>query len=329
MTRHFTEAEFKVLRRLREGFLTRTAGHSNYWRDPEDLALYDTTFAERIGWKWDAVLRELQTRGWQPRSRRIVDWGCGTGIATRRVLAHWSQFSTVSFHDRAPAAARFAADRARADHPQIKTGTGEVVDADTLLLLSHVINELPPRELSRLLQLARSAGEILWVEAGARDESRRLSEVRDSLLPHGFAAVAPCTHQAACGMLAAKNERHWCHHFAAPPSEVFQDARWHQFSAELGIDLRALPYSFLVLERPRDTAPTPPGFSRVIGEPREYKGYDKILSCHESGVGELMLQKRDDPALLRELREGTPAPVYRWTLRDGKIVAAEPLAMVR
>ncbi len=328
MINYWKPDEWKTLRRLREGFLNRTAGHANYWREPEDLALYDATFAERIGWKWDAVLRELDARGWQPTSLRVLDWGCGTGIASRRVLAHWPQFAELSVHDRAPAAARFAAESARRDHPRIKVGTGDVVDANTLLVLSHVINELPPHELSRLLDLARQAGEVIWVEAGAREESRKLSEVRDALLARGpgLVAVAPCTHQATCGMLVAKNERHWCHHFATPPSEVFQDARWHQFSAELGIDLRSLPFSFLVLQRLRPAAPTPTGFSRVIGEPREYKGYDKVLSCHEHGVGELMLQKRDAPALLREVRAGSAAPVYRWSLRAGKIVAGERLA---
>ncbi len=327
MINHWTPAELKTLRRLREGFLNRTAGQANYWREPEDLALYDTTFAERIGWKWDAVLRELGARGWKPESRKVVDWGCGTGIASRRVLAEWPQFSSLTLHDRTPAAARFAAERARRDHPEIKAGTGEAVDAGTLLVLSHVLNELPPRELSRLLDLVRQAGEVIWVEAGAREESRKLSEVRDALLARGpgFVAVAPCTHQATCGMLVPRNEQHWCHHFARPPSAVFQDARWHQFSLELGIDLRSLPFSFLVLQRPRESVPTPAGFSRVIGKPREYKGYDKVLSCHEGGVGELMLQKRDAPELLREVREGGDAPVYRWSLRDGKIVGGEQL----
>jgi ribosomal protein RSM22 (predicted rRNA methylase) len=169
--------------------------------------------------------------------------------------------------------------------------------------------------------LAREAGEVIWVEAGMHADSRRLIEVRERLLGN-FVAVAPCTHQAQCGMLAKDNAPHWCHHFATPPSAIFQDARWADFSRELGIDLRSLPYSFLVLARPSLAAPMPAGFSRVIGEPRESKGFARILSCQADGVADLMVQKRDAPDLFRAIRKGTLAPVYRWEMADGRIVAA-------
>jgi hypothetical protein len=109
------------------------------------------------------------------------------------------------------------------------------------------------------------------------------------------------------------------------PPHFFQDARWAELSHELGIDLRALPYSFLVLERPRAEFPTPEGFSRVIGRPRDFKGYSKVLSCQAEGVCEWMLQKRDAPELLREVRDGAEAPVYRWRVEKGKIVEGERL----
>ena len=328
MIKYWTPSELKTLRRLREGFLTGTAGKSNYWHNPEDLALYDGSFAERIGWKWDGALRELVTRGWKPESRRILDWGCGTGIAGRRVLEAWgAQFESLSLHDRAPAAMRFAAQAAQRDFPQLKVQINEVVDSSTLLVISHVINELDAQGLSRLLALARRAGEVIWVEAGAHEESRKLSRVRAELLAQGpdFVAVAPCTHQGACGMLTTTNERHWCHHFAHAPSEIFQSARWQQFSQELNIDLRSLPFSFLVLQRRRPSEPIAPGFSHTIGQPREFKGHDKVLSCQAEGLNEFILQKRDAPELMRTIRKGIQTPVYRWTLNDNKIIGAEPI----
>jgi ribosomal protein RSM22 (predicted rRNA methylase) len=342
MIKHWTPQELTALRRMRERFLNGTAGNADYWRVPADVALYDTTFAERIGWKWDAVLRELRLRGWQPRSRRVLDWGCGSGIAHRRVLAEWPQFAALALHDRSPIARRFAAERARADFPQVALEAREpICTPDTLLLVSHVINELPPAELECLLELARRAGEVIWVEAGTHADSRRLIDVRERLLESGadfqsaseherrlqvcatFSVVAPCTHQRRCGMLTARNEPHWCHHFATPPSEIFQDARWAEFGKEMGIDLRSVPYSFLVLAR--TPASLPPGFSRIIGAPREAKGYARVLSCQAEGVAEFMLQKRDVPDLFKTMRKGALAPVYRWKLMDGKIVAAEEL----
>jgi ribosomal protein RSM22 (predicted rRNA methylase) len=318
-----TSRELHVLRQLRERFLAGTAGEVDYWQSPEHLELYDTYYGERIGWKWDAVLAELRLRGWRPRGTRVLDWGCGTGVAHRRVLAEWPQFSALAVHDRSPRARFFSAEKARALFPQVSvTWDAPIVTPETLLLVSHVINELSPRELDQLLALARGAGEVIWVEAGTHADSRRLIEVRERLLAD-FTPVAPCTHALRCGMLAPENAPHWCHHFATPPSAIFQEGRWAEFAREIGIDLRSVPYSFLVLARAPAMAP---GFSRIIGGPREAKGYTRILSCQAEGVAEFMLQKRDAPELFRAARKGNLAPVYRWTLAGGKIADAEPLA---
>ena len=196
MIKHWTPPELATLRKLRERFLTGTAGAADYWRSSDDLALYDSTFAERIGWKWDAVLQELRARGWKPQTRAVLDWGCGSGVAHRRVMGCWPQFRSLALHDRSSLAMRFAAERARAVFPEIAVLHGSpTVAPDTLLLVSHVINELPAQELERLLDVARQAGEVIWVEAGTHADSRRLIEVRERLLQGTFAAVAPCTHQ--------------------------------------------------------------------------------------------------------------------------------------
>ena len=322
---HWPSQHLAILRRLRERFLARTAGERDYWKSPEELALYDSTFGERIGWKWDAVLAELATRNWQPRSKHVLDWGCGSGIAGRRVLAQWPHLETLTLHDRSRLACRFAAERARAAHPRVSLRESREIGPDTLLVLSHVLSELPPAELAAVLALARKAREVIWVEAGTHEDSRRLiAEVREVLLPQ-FAAVAPCTHQSRCGMLATGNAPHWCHHFAPVPSEIFRDGKWMEFGRDLKIDLRSLPYSFLVLQNAADHTPLAPDFSRVIGRPREATGYCKILSCHENGVKEFVLQKRDAPELHRAFRKGTAETTYRWAIENGRIAGGETL----
>ena len=322
---HWPSRDLATLRKLRARFLERTAGERDYWKSPDELALYDATFGERIGWKWDAVLAELAARGWRPRSRRVLDWGCGSGVAGRRVLTQWPHLESLALHDRSPLARRFALEKARAAHPQIAVGESREAGPDTLLVLSHVLSELPASELSALLALARQAGEIIWVEAGTHADSRRLiSEVREALLPE-FAVVAPCTHQARCGMLAAENAPHWCHHFAPVPSAIFRDGKWVEFGRDLGIDLRSLPFSFLVLERAAAHAPMPPDFSRVIGRPREATGYCKVLSCQADEVCEFMLQKRDAPELHRAFHKGRASSTYRWKIERGRIVGGEPM----
>src|SRR6266498_988576 len=78
--------DWAALDRLRETFLAGRPTGAAYWQSMGDLANYDFTYAQRIGWKWDAVLRELQCRGWLPPAAPLLDWGCGSGVASRCVL---------------------------------------------------------------------------------------------------------------------------------------------------------------------------------------------------------------------------------------------------
>jgi ribosomal protein RSM22 (predicted rRNA methylase) len=323
--KHWQPREIELLARLRTRFLQRTAGESDYWHSDEELALYDATFAARIGWKIDAVLRAVQTIGWSPKSRRLLDWGCGSGIASRCVLSVWPQFGSAAFHDRSARAVAFAKAQLRVKHPRIALGDTHA-DGHTLLLVSHVLSELDPTQLDELLAQIRAAGEVIWVEAGTSADSRRLIDIRERLLAEAspLHVVAPCTHQARCGLLAPENERHWCHHYADPPQEVFRDARWEEWSRELGIDRRALPYSYLVLTR--HEAPATAGCGRIIGVPREGKGHCRILGCDASGVSEFMVQKRDAPELFRALAKEREWPPFQWQIDNGKVVTASPFA---
>ena len=98
-----------------------------------------------------------------------------------------------------------------------------------------------------------------------------------------------------------------------------------KFGQRAGIDLRSLPYSFLAMERNTEDpgAGSAVGYSRVIGEPRIYKGYAKVLNCDAAGVKEIMLQKRDDPELFKFFKRPAGALVYRWNRDGGKIIGAE------
>lgn len=317
-----TAAELTLLAQLRARFLDGSNSGGGYWRTEAELALYDATFAQRIGWKWDAVLGELLLRGWKPQSPHLCDFGCGSGIASRRVLGAWEHFASLTVADVSPRAVQFAETKARVEFPAVAiTGTSaESLSAlvpGTLLLVSHVINELSPTARDHLLSLARQAGEVIWVEAGTHADSRALIAVREELRGD-FAVIAPCTHGASCGMLPAENAPHWCHHFGRVPSHVFQDAGWAQLGRELGIDLRSLPYSFLVLSR--SPSREAPGAARIIGHPREAKGRMEILACDSTGVAEVTLQKRDVPKLFKALQKGKAEAIQRWRVVEGKVL---------
>jgi Mitochondrial small ribosomal subunit Rsm22 len=455
--------DWAALARLRDTFLAAKPAGANYWMSPSDLENYDFTFAQRIAWKWDAVLRELRLRGWTPPpGGPLLDWGCGSGIAGRRVVEFFGpeHFTALRVFDRSPLAMEFAAQAARETFPGLRIepcalpafghpfrsdrrgagagavesgpdcydpavtspspptqggecrgeegccpnsetplpnplpvraarGEGEgrhfpaaVLNSEAVgpgiggpvprpvaarqpetadpaggperrppvrrdpslpnpagsetgapsvgtLVISHVLNELTDFGEQALREAIDRADAVLWVEPGTYADSRALIEVRERLREK-FLLIAPCTHQAACGLRAPENERHWCHHFASPPAGIMADSNWVRFAQRAGIDLRSLPYSFLTLERKGLCDPVhgllPDGFSRIIGTPRFYKGFAKIFSCQADGVRDLTLQKRDAPELFRALKDRDATPVQQWTVASGRI---EPLRIGR
>lgn len=322
--------DWEILDRLRDKFISGSAAEGPYWHTITDLECYDFTYGERIGWKWDAVLRELKARGWKPPANAtLFDWGCGSGIAGRRVIDAFGHenFSQLVVHDHSALAMEFAVHRARHIFPGLPTEQADYrqLEGDEpieVLVISHVLNELDDMARAQLAAICARAQSVLWVEPGTHEVSRLLIGWREKLLGTGFNAIAPCTHQNRCGMLAEENARHWCHFFANPVPNIYADSDWVKFGQRAGIDLRSLPYSFLVLDRrpPAESA----GYSRIIGSPRHYKGYAKLYNCDAAGVTDLMLQKRDAPELFKSLKHASETVLQKWSHENGRITRIDP-----
>jgi len=322
---NWTELDWPALDRLRDGFLHGGAAQGPYWRTESALVSYDLTYGERIGWKWDHVLQELRLRGWAPTVRSVFDWGCGSGIAGRRVINAFgaANFDELIVWDHEALATDFAATAASRAFPGLRVSqatpgylqSGEPIG---LLVISHVLNELSADQLAALRDLMARAQAIIWVEPGTHEVSRGLGAIRE-VLRDEFQVIAPCTHQASCPVLAAGRERDWCHQFAFAPSEIFANPNWVKFGQRAGIDLRSLPYAFLVLDRkpPR----LAPGWSHIIGRAEHFKPYARFLNCDDTGLHQLTVPKRQTPALFKELGRTKAPLVYRWT-RDGVQVSA-------
>lgn len=318
-----------ALERLRAIFLARDAASSGpYWQNHDTLAAYDATYAERIGWKWDALLRELRLRAWTPPAgTTLVDFGCGSGVAGRRVLAAFgaNHFAALALADHSPEAVAFAAERAREAFPGLKVQTTPVPPEPFTLLVSHVLNELTDAARAELLALAARAACVLWVEPGTHADSRALAAARDDLRSAGHRIVAPCTHRENCPLFLETNTRDWCHFFAEPPPGVQNDPSWVRFAQRAGVDLRSQAYSCLVLDRAPEPA-VPEGSARLLGRPEVFKPYARFLACEDDGLHWLELPKRVDAALVKRLDRDPPVPLYRLQ-HDGKRVAsAEPVA---
>lgn len=329
----WSELDWPALDRLRQKFLNGPAATAAgpYWETPADLASYDFTYGERIGWKWDHVLRELKLRSWSPPpGAALFDWGCGSGVAARRIIAAFgpAAFSSLTVWDHSPLACDYAAAAAAKEFPGLKIAQavpGFLAGTEPigLLVISHVLNELPPDALAALQALIARAAAVLWVEPGTHAVSRQLSQLRESFRAH-FAVVAPCTHADRCPVLAEDRTRDWCHFFAPPPGEIFADSNWVKFGQRAGIDLRSLPYCFLALDRRPAAAPSA-GWSRVIGRPEHFKPYARWLNCDASGLQDLELPKRADPALFKQLERSKLPLLYRWTRDGDKVSTGEAL----
>jgi hypothetical protein len=325
----WTKLDWDALDRLRARFLDGQPAEGPYWESAEELADYDATFGERIGWKWDAVIDELRRRRWAPRGGALLDWGCGSGVAGRRIVAAFgpASFDSLVTWDHSPLASEFARNAAeeRFQGLRVQSATPGYLAGNEpigLLVVSHVLTELAPPALAELRHLVGRSGAVLWTEAGTPGASRALGSLRDEWARE-FRLVAPCTQGGPCPVLAPGNERHWCHHFAPPRPGIFADSNWVKFGQRAGIDLRSLPYSFIALDRA--WMPPEAGLSRVIGRPEAFKPYLRFLNCDSGGLAELTLMKRSDPALYKELGGAKHPLVYRWTRQGSTLTGGSPL----
>jgi hypothetical protein len=323
---------------LRERFLEPRPSAEDYWTSTRLLGDYDRTFAQRIGWKWDFVLRELGLLGWPPPAGSITDWGCGTGIAVRRCIHHWDRPASVRgrsvlLWDRSAMAARFAAAQLQLE---FRNHAAQILPSDpfsppapdpapdSTLLLSHVITELDDATLERVVRTLPRFIAVLWVEPGTHTASRKLISVREQVRGT-WRVVAPCTHNAPCGLLAPGCGAHWCHHHATPPGHIFHAGFWSRFARANGIDLRSLPLSYLVLDQRRVPA-LPHGTTRVLGRPVVHKAEALLLGCDANGVHTRRLTRRRLPAAFRQLKKQPEAPLQIWHCAGDEILTQLPLA---
>ncbi|MBD5782086.1 hypothetical protein IEN85_21485 [Pelagicoccus sp. NFK12] len=318
-----TDINWETLDRLRSRFLQSGANSGVYWQSEDDLAHYHATFAARIGWKWDNALALAAQAGFQLRSRSLFDWGCGSGIAALRVLDFFGPdaFDKVQLWDHSALACRFAQKTIQDAYPSLEVEiapapapTSQFPIHNSLILVSHALNELGYEAQQQLSEQLQSAAQIIFVEPGDHASSRKVIAQREALR-NEFQIEAPCTHCDACPMLKEENQRHWCHFFGKPPVEAFTEGFWSRFAQTMEIDLRSLPYSFLALSNkslPASTdRPQAPAASRLIGRPRQFKGYTRLLSCDAAGLRDLELQKRDDKQLWKALKK-EQSTLFRW-----------------
>ncbi len=283
-----------------------------YWRDRRDIELYDQVYAARIGWKWDAVLSEIEARHGLPEPKTMVDWGTGTGIATRKALGKMPSIEAVTLFDRDSTVLAFAKASIIEAFPnvQVEAVTEPPAPGADLAVASHVLDELDDDGVAALRATLEGAGHVIWVEPGSKKTSRQLTELRDTFLD-AYQVLGPCVHQAKCGMATPDHQGDWCHLFAKAPAEVHTTGEWSEIHRELRIDLRSLPYSFLALRR-KDlglSVPEQEG-ARLLQRPRFQRGRVLLDLCDADSVREAQMLQRTDKAFFKELKKSTGAVLF-------------------
>jgi len=292
---------WKRLQKLRQSYLNAQGFLPDYWEDDQLLLAYDETLAERIRWKWRAVIEALPTPvGELPTT--LIDWGCGTGGASREFLKQYpNHFKKIILLDRSSRAVAFAAQRIRKEFPQVLVEMKLPAGEAHILLVSHVLSELPAEEVKKLMGLAVRAPYLLWVESGRPQESRKLSGLRAELL-RSHQVLAPCPHQGVCGMLREGQEENWCHFKAPVPREVHHSAFWRECSKQLGFDLRSLPVAYLFARLGKGDS-IGGSHLRILAGSRQFKGYTRFHACREEGVIEAEFMKRHSKKIYEALAD--------------------------
>jgi hypothetical protein len=340
-------SDWERLAKMRRAYLEVDA---QPWADERDLALYHASFGERIRWKWHAVFAEPALRGLAPVPGHVVDFGCGSGVASLALIASGlaPQPADVHLVDASILARRFAARRLVEAGANVHAGGTPPAGPIGTLVASHVLTELGRSDENAFVALAARAQRVFIVEPGTRAVAQAVVALRERLRNEaGLTPLAPCPHAGVCGLagaarrtlaadskdsansaggVAEANDAQaidaWCHHFATPAPEAFTSRFWREFGERLGIDLRALPMSFLVLERNAVNISALPNesegeFVRILGRPRWEKGRSRFDLCHAGGVHAADMLKRTSPDLHRSLKEPEESvQLHRATLRE-------------
>ena len=262
------------------------------------------------------------------RSNTCSIGGAAAGLPSRAVLARWPIASCTTY-DRSPLAERYAEMRGATDHPNVRSmrrcdrfwrdAAGHQSCAQRTAA-ANIERPSRPGEKRRGNHLGR-AGDLRGKPPADRCASatprlrlfgRRPVHASIDLWTAGAHQPAPLV-PLFCGVACRDS-----------PGRALERVgrRAADRSARVALQLRRAG------ARAAD-APPASGTSRIIGAPRHFKGYSKILSCQATGVCEYMLQKRDAPELLRRVRRGSTPPLYQWELERDKIRGRSARSLLR
>lgn len=282
-----------------------------YLSDPALRAAYTLYYMTANMLKLHVPLGEIALAGvFRERSDlSVIDLGCGPGTGLAGLVSWLPPDCDLSYTglDVLPQALDFTAtlgvalksvlpglhlSTMRADISRVRSHSASY----DVVLMMNALNEIPDnaRSVNALLrQMTKVNGWVVLIEPALRSTSRRLLELRDTLVHEGWTVYSPCFRQQHCPALEAPQD--WCHHEAAWERPEYIRTIDHM----LGMVKLSLKFSYLVLNRhgatlagQLDTANP----CRVVSELAKEKGRSWCFACGEQGRVRLRRNTRDASA---------------------------------
>ena len=213
--------------------------------------------------------------------REAWDLGGGPGVLTAAASVLWPEASFTLTDLRGEALA-WAEAKLKPIGVNLRTQRQRLPELPEgrpdLVMLGHVLNELPESDQVRLLSALKDrladGGRILILEPALRATTRRLMALREDLRMPPFTIQAPCPCLGPCPMLPL--DRQWC--VAELPWEP--PAWFRALDEAAGLDRRMLSFAYLLVHK-GGAARMP--MARVVGVPKAQKGKVERWMCTPGG----------------------------------------------
>ncbi len=276
----------------------RQLAGARYMDDPRLLGAYLLFYWPISYAQGRQVLGELPSR-----VRTVLDLGSGPGPLAFAAL-DWGA-AEVTAADRSRPALALARELAAEAGEALATREWDPHRATALpatgldaIVLGHLLNELfghgesalgrRAALVERALAGLRPGGSVVLIEPALRDTSRELLQLRDVLVRQGFAVRAPCLFRGDCPALERPSD--WCHAerpWTMPPL-------LEGLARSAGLHKEALKMSYLVLAPKGESWAEPPAglVFRIVSEPLEGKGRQRLMGCGPQGRMGLALQQK-------------------------------------